>query len=201
MTIKLRVWAGLACTLLGSIALTLPSPAQTVATDNGTAKTLDLGLMYSSQVTNYVAAQKFWMQGGGVDAAYPVYKQFSGVVNFSALHGQGNQAADVSLTTSTFTAGPRYTRTLGKRSRLFGEALFGVTHGSDSIFPTSTGQTSSQTAFALQAGVGYDLQWKKHVAFRIPAVDYVRTDLANGANNAQNVLRISAGIVVHLPVR
>lgn len=203
MTMKLRVWAGLACTLLGSIALTIPSRAQiqSTGTSSQTPKTLDLGLMYSTQVTNYVAAQKFWMQGGGVDAAYPVYKQFSGVVNFSFLHGNGNQADDVSLTTTTFTAGPRYTRAFGKKSRLFGEALFGVTHGSDSVFPTSTGQTTSTNAFALQAGAGYDFQWREHIAFRVPAVDYVRTDLPNGANNTQNLLRISAGVVFNLPVR
>lgn len=201
MTMKLRVWAGLACTLLGSIALTIPSGAQIQSTSYQASKTLDLGLMYSTQVTNYVASQKFWMQGGGVDAAYPVYRQFSGVVNFSVLRGNGSQADDVSLMTTTFTAGPRYTRSFSKRSRLFGEALFGVTHGSDSVFPTSTGQTTSATAFALQAGAGYDLQWREHIAFRIPAVDYVRTDLPNGAANVQNVLRISAGVVFHLPVR
>lgn len=203
MTMKLRVCAGLACTLLSSIALAISSGAQMQPTGYiyQVPRTLDLGLMYSTQVTNYVASQKFWMQGGGVDAAYPVYRRFSGVVNFSVLHGQGSQADDVSLTTTTFTAGPRYTRLLGRRSHLFGEALFGVTHGSDSIFPTSTGQTTSANTFALQAGAGYDFQWKEHIALRIPSVDYVRTNLPNGAGNVQNMLRISGGVVLHIPVR
>jgi hypothetical protein len=199
MIMKLRVLADLAFMLFGTVALIVPSGAQThpVGTDR---KALDLGLMYSTQATNYVDSQKFWMQGGGVDAAYRVYKQFSGVVNFSALHGQGSQTADISLTTATFTAGPRYTRRLG-RSKIFGQALFGVTHGSDSIFPTSTGQTPSTNAFALQAGGGYNFQWKERIAFRIPAVDYVRTTLPNGTTNVQNVLRISAGLVFTLPIR
>jgi len=200
MIMKLRVRAALALMLFSTIALTVPSGAQTHPA--GTSpKTLDLGLMYSTQVTNYVGAQKFWLQGGGVDAAYRVYKQFSGVVNFSALHGQGSQTADVSLTTATFTAGPRYTRRLGKQSKIFGQALFGLTHASDSVFPTSTGQTPSANAFALQAGGGYDLQWKDRIAFRIPAVDYVRTTLPNGTTSVQNVLRISAGVVFTVPIR
>lgn len=197
---KLRVLACLALTLFSTMALIVPSGAQTHPVGTG-PKTLDLGLMYSTQVTNYVGAQKFWMQGGGVDAAYRVYKQFSGVVNFSALHGQGSQSADVSLTTATFTAGPRYTHRLGKQSKIFGQALFGLTHGSDSVFPTSTGQTPSANAFALQAGAGYDLSWNDRIAFRIPAVDYVRTTLPNGTTGVQNVLRISAGVVFTLPIR
>jgi hypothetical protein len=200
MIMKLRVRAGLAFTLFSIIALTVPSGAQTHPVGTG-PKTLDLGLMYSTQVTNYVGAQKFWMQGGGVDAAYRVYKQFSGVVNFSVLHGQGSQTSDVSLTTATFTAGPRYTRRLGKQSKIFGQVLFGVTHGSDSVFPTSAGNISSTNAFALQAGAGYDLRWKERIAFRIPAVDYVRTTLPNGTTNVQNLLRISAGVVFTLPIR
>ena len=75
----------------------------------------------------------------------------------------------------------------------------GAVHGSDAPFPNSSGSTStSATALAVLVGGGLDISLSRRVAIRAIQADYGLTHLPNNANNGENLLRISAGLVFHL---
>ena len=85
----------------------------------------------------------------------------------------------------------------GKPTSLFGEAMIGGVKGFDSIFPASTGSTSTASALATQIGFGVDLKLKPHLDLRPLEVSWVRMQLPNSTTNVQNDLRVSTGIVLH----
>jgi hypothetical protein len=49
---------------------------------------------------------------------------------------------------------------------------------------------------AVLAGGGLDIPMNRHVVIRAIQGDYLRTQLPNGEGNQQNLLRLSAGIVL-----
>jgi peptidoglycan-associated lipoprotein len=77
----------------------------------------------------------------------------------------------------------------------YADVLFGGAYGSDSYFPTATSSTTSASSWALSAGGGLDVNLTRRLAIRAFDVDYLRTALPNGTNDAQNYLMIDAGIV------
>jgi peptidoglycan-associated lipoprotein len=101
------------------------------------------------------------------------------------------------LTLVTYTAGPQLVLHPG-RVDIFGQALFGLAHGSDSYFPTGTTATTSANSFALSTGGGIDIGLTEHVAIRAAQVEYLRTTLPNAMNNEQNHLILAAGIVFRM---
>ncbi|MGC2400046.1 MAG: hypothetical protein WA510_09705, partial [Acidobacteriaceae bacterium] len=81
----------------------------------------------------------------------------------------------------------------------FAQALVGFGHGFNSSFPQSSGFiTSSANSFALLAGIGLDVKYRRHLSFRAIQADYGYTRFPNLAGNDQNLLRISSGITIHL---
>ena len=48
----------------------------------------------------------------------------------------------------------------------------------------------------LKAGGGMNLNLKPHLALRLFEADYLRTQLPNSTNNAQNNLQLGAGLVL-----
>jgi len=113
-----------------------------------------------------------------------------GVVHTGQVNG-----ADYGLTLTTFTAGPRV-RVPGKRVRTFGQALFGVAHGSGSQFPSGNTLVSSANSFALDLGGGVDYSIGNRFSLRAVQLDYLRTNLPNILSGWQNNLRIGVGVTV-----
>jgi hypothetical protein len=95
--------------------------------------------------------------------------------------------------------GPRFTLAL-PRIHPFVHALFGTVHGVAKIpIPdvACTPQgcpafTSRENAFAMAFGGGLNVKATHHIWLRLVQVDYVR---AQFTNNAQNDIRVSAGLV------
>lgn len=100
-------------------------------------------------------------------------------------------------------AGPRYTRSLPTlhRTQLFAEGLFGGVHAFDSVFPGSTGVTSSAGGFSMQLGGGVNVPVAKRISIRALEVDYVHTNLPNNSADSQNDLRLAFGAVWHFGKR
>ena len=146
-----------------------------------------------AQISN-LGCNCFWLQGGAVEAAWPIYHGLSVAGTFGAAHASKIQPG-VDLSELTYLAGPRYTLSLapGYRTRIFGEALFGAAHGFNGVFPSEAGVKSSATSFALQTGGGIDFTVNHSFALRLPEISYVRTSLPNNGSDTQNNLRLAVG--------
>jgi hypothetical protein len=172
----------------------------------------DLAVTYSAERAKIASVDCgcFWLQGGSVSGAVSLFHGLGIAANFTGEHAS-NIASGVDLSKLAFMAGPRYTWAarhdsghgsgwLGEKYKIsiFGEALFGVAHGFDSLFPTSSGFSTSANSFSLQVGGGLNVGLRKHFGIRAFETDYVRTSLPNGLGNTQNDFRLAAGVTYHL---
>jgi hypothetical protein len=186
--------------LCGLMMATSSLVAQNAPVKSKPVPTLDLGLMYSTERARLTTGENVWLQGGNGEVAFPIFRSFGVALNLTGAHADDLGADKLSFSKVAFTAGPRYTLGL-HRYRVFAESLFGGVHGFDAVFPSAAGAQKSANAFAMQAGGGVDLDWKKHLAIRLIEADYVRTSLPNGSDNLQNNLKLAAGVIWRLPVR
>jgi len=159
----------------------------------------EVSVMYSAERANTTAGDSFWLQGGSGELAFPLYRNLGAAMNVTGERNGDLGAGRGSFSKLAFVAGPRYTVPV-RSFRVYGEALFGGVHGFDAAFPSTSGANPSANAFAMQAGGGLDMDWKKHIAIRLIEASYVRTDLPNGGDNIQNNLKLAAGIVLRIPV-
>ena len=139
----------------------------------------------------------FWLQGGSGDFAVTFSHGIGVAANLTGVHS-ANVGTGVELDKVMFAMGPRYTFSPKHRwPAVFGEALFGGVHGFNTIFPSSTGAVGAASSFAMMFGGGIDLQVARHLRVRAVEANYVRSTLPNNADNAQNDLRLAAGISFH----
>jgi outer membrane immunogenic protein len=160
---------------------------------------LAIGANYTYVRTNVVpGCDCFNMNGGGAQIEYGLRPHLSLLGDFTATH-QGTITPDrYDLTQFTFAGGIRYHPALSfHRIQPFGDLLFGVAHTTGSLSPSNTGFGSS-TAFAFQTGGGVELRLSKRWTLVPVQADYLLTTFSNGADNHQNDLRISAGLLLRL---
>ena len=145
----------------------------------------------------------FNMNGGSAEAAVHAYRGLSVAADFTGERASSiGTAAGDALSLVSFTVGPRYTLRFSgdklSRYSAFAQGLVGFAHGFDSMFPATNGSlTGAASSLAILAGGGVDVTVSKHLAIRAIQADYLRTQLPNNAGNAQNLLRLGAGIVLH----
>jgi hypothetical protein len=171
------------------------------AKDTAIAAPLEISLDYSYVRANQGPGQCgcFAMNGGSTEAAFPVARGFSAVADLTGERsGSVNGGGPQGLSLVSFTAGPRFARSVHRRYAPFAQALFGGVHGFDSYFPVTSGPTGAANSFAMIAGGGLDIRLKSHLAIRPIQVDYFLTHLPNGVNDRQNNLRVTAGIVFRI---
>jgi hypothetical protein len=146
------------------------------------------------------------MQGGGADASATLWKRLGIAASLTGDH-VANVTSGVDVNKISYMGGPRYTYTaLANHTgavptphyQIFGQGLFGGTHGFNGLYPTSTSPTSSANAFALEAGGGFNYYFTRNWGLRVFEIDYVRTQLPNHAANVQNDLHLSFGITYHI---
>jgi len=164
----------------------------------------DLAVTFATERSQVAPGQCcFWFKGGGADAAVTFWKGLGIAASLTGDHAS-NATPGVDSNKITFLAGPRYTWTASAdnankpRLQLFGQGLFGGTHGFDSLYPTSTGVTSTASSFAIQAGGGLNILLTKHLGLRAIEADYVRTAFPNGYDNTQTDLRLAFGVTYHI---
>jgi hypothetical protein len=169
-----------------------------------TAISTDLAVTFATERSEVAPGQCcFWYKGGGADAAVTFWKGLGIAASLTGDHAS-NAIPGIDSNNITFLAGPRYTWTTSAgnsnkpRLQLFGQGLFGGAHGFDSLYPTSTGVTSTASSFAIQAGGGLNLLLTKHFGLRLIEADYVRTAMPNGYDNTQTDLRLAFGATYHI---
>ncbi|MGA2428831.1 MAG: hypothetical protein ABSH13_10035 [Candidatus Acidiferrum sp.] len=145
----------------------------------------------------------FSLNGGSAEVAVRAYGNFSAVFDMSGEYAGTTSVAGESLALLSYTAGPRFSYPLhhGVRTRFipFVQGLVGTGHGFDGQFPTrSDALSSSATDLAILVGGGLDVEVSHRFAIRIVQVDYGLNHLPNNANNSENLLRVSAGVVLRI---
>src|SRR5882724_1503277 len=132
----------------------------------------------------------FGLNGGFVSGGYYLNNWLSIAGQFTGQHsGSAN-----GLTLMTFMAGPRaeYAK---NRFVPFAQVLFGGARGSNSYFPTSpTNFETSATNWAFSPGGGLDINLTHMIALRAIDLQYLRTNLPNGAGDIQNSLQLGTGV-------
>jgi hypothetical protein len=183
--------------LLGAFAAATPAAAQAKATVNRSSTEVAITYDLERAKVEAVSCGCFWLQGGSVSGAVPIYKGWSIAGSFAGAHAS-NIKPGVDSNKLSYLAGPRYTLDTSRRSahslRVFGEALFGGAHGFGSIFPSGSGVTSSANSYAMQLGGGVDVPLGSGFGLRAVEADYVRTGLPNNGTNTQNDLRLAFGL-------
>lgn len=134
----------------------------------------------------------FWLQGAGADVAIPVYSRFSIAGSLSGAHASNIQPG-TDLNKLSYVAGPRYTCKISHFS-IFGQGLFGGSHGFNSVFPSPGAVRPSANSFAMQLGGGMDIFGEKGLGVRVFELDYVRTGFPNNGTSSQNDFRLGFGV-------
>jgi hypothetical protein len=201
----IRTFAG-AALLLGALALTLTARAQ--QSDSPSA---DFAVTYNFERAKpvFVDCGCFWLQGGSLDVAVPVFHGLGVAATLTGEH-KANITPGVDLSKIAFMAGPRYTFDIHRRAghflgehgvSIFGEGLIGSAHGFDAPFPTASGTFGSANALSLQFGGGLNIALSRGFGVRAFELDYVRTRFRDLADNSQSDLRLAFGVTYHLGQR
>jgi hypothetical protein len=182
------------------LSLSAPALCAQAASSASSTRTTDIAISYTAEHANPVGGGgNFWLQGGSAELGVSLWHGLGVAGNFTGVHSSSVGSQNVPLGLLVYTFGPRYRwmlPTQGRQTSIFGEALFGVVRGFDSLFPTSTGATNTASALAVQVGLGFDVKLKKHFDLRPVEASWVRMQLPNSASNVQNDLRLSTGIVL-----
>jgi outer membrane immunogenic protein len=160
---------------------------------------IDLTVMYSELRANAPVGGCgcFWMAGGTGELSFPVWRNFSAVMEAGGQHTGNIPGANVGLSLVTGMGGLRRRFPTRTKFQPFGQALFGGVHGFDSYFPAPVGKlpTTYDTSFAMAIGGGVDVAVSRHVWLRILQADYYYSELRNVQGDRQNQFRLGAGIV------
>lgn len=182
------------------------SGVQASATPGGT---IDLALTYTAKVAKIsnLSNSNFVLNGGAAEGVYWLGPKVKGKDLGIAVEFSGERAnnihSNVNLTQISLVAGPRLT--LWKQhvtkpatkpgANLYGQALFGFVHASDSVFPVlPSSVNTSATSFAFQTGGGLNLPLRGRFGVRVFELDYLVTHLPNIANDYQGDFRASTGL-------
>jgi hypothetical protein len=170
----------------------------------------DLAVTFAVERSQAVSSQgSFWFKGGGADAAI-TFKSGMGIAASLTGDHASNITPGVDANKITYLAGPRYTWTAwqghataadNRRLQVFGQALFGWTHGFNGYYPAMPAATSSAKSLALQGGGGINFYLTRNFGVRLLEADYVRTVLPNAAAIIQNDMRLSFGLTYHFGKR
>jgi hypothetical protein len=190
---------GMKRTLLCGVLMTAAAGLAQHAPGEKSMPISDVSVMYTVEHAKVIGTDSAWLQGGSGEFAFPLYRNLGAALNVTGARNGELGVGRGSFSKVAFVAGPRYTLPL-RRFRVYGETLFGGLHGFDATFPSVYGANSSANAFAMQAGGGLDMDWKRHIAIRAIEASYVRTHLPNGGSNVQNDLKLTTGIVLRIPV-
>lgn len=158
---------------------------------------IDLAVNYSPLNANLVAGSRFWMQGGSAQAGVGLVSHWSLVADISGAHTANMASSGIGLDLLLLTAGPQYSLHV-RRVQFFGQGRAGFGWGHNSLFPTRSTSSTSGIGAAVALGGGVDLSLSRRFDLRVAELEWDRTELNNLNANAQNSIRLSTGIVVHL---
>jgi hypothetical protein len=158
---------------------------------------LDLSVTYIGERSLKAStSQNFWMQGGSIELGANLWRGWAIAADVTGTYtgSIGTSGLQLSLITTTF--GPRYRWHAARHLSLYGQGLIGEANGFHSIFPATAGSQPGANGFAAQVGGGIDYRLSDRFAFRVLDAAWLRTQLPNSTDNAENNLRLGAGAVL-----
>jgi len=156
---------------------------------------LEVNLAYSADRTNGLAGGYgcFWMSGAKAEVNANFAYGWSVVAELAGEHASNINSAHEDLSLVSYLFGPRYSYRGARRLVPFAQFLVGGVHGFDALFPGYSG--APPNAFAFATGGGLNAHLSRRFALRLVQADYFQTQLPNDANNRQDHLRLSGGVV------
>jgi opacity protein-like surface antigen len=156
-----------------------------------------------------------YLHGGSTSVAYNFNRYLGLVADFGGyddsrltlFNPAGSETLDASGSAYTYAFGPRLSYRRFDRFTPFAQVLFGGTYATSVTISGCTGVTAvctplgSDNAFALMAGVGFDIRITRHIALRPFEGDFLLTDFKNPLSASgqtrgwQDNVRFSTGIV------
>ena len=104
-------------------------------------------------------------------------------------------SADVGVNTFSYLFGPKVAMRSNEKVTPFFHALFGGARQTVNVNVAGIGVSDTENAFAMALGGGLDVKASNSIAIRVVQAEYVRTQFTDGADNRQNSIRLSGGIV------
>lgn len=186
--------------LFAAVLIVFVLPCAACAQNAATASvaTIPVSLRFvTTQARETPGSSTFFLTGGAADAAVAIMPRFSAAVEVGGTTTSRVPGTSRGLSTITLLAGPRITQP-ARHLSFSVQALFGAVRGFDADFTSGTNRADTSTAFAFAAGGFVDVSLTRGIALRAAQVDYLQTQLPNGADNRQGDVRVSAGVVFHV---
>jgi peptidoglycan-associated lipoprotein len=178
--------------MLGLTVAQAQNPAPLPRPAVGFVQGFDAGVGFATVYTNASPGTCgcFFMYGVNARASVLESHHLATVLDVGITHKSNVNGNDYQLTLQTYTVGERYERGIGHGLSPFVEALAGLAHSN-----TNYQLDDNKTGFAALAGGGLDLKVTPKIDFRLVEADYLPNRIPNAANNWQNQLRLTAGVV------
>ena len=196
-------WQTMRKLLISLFILLIPSASACAQATAKATTRLDAAVLYDANRSNTLPGHAFWLQGGSAMVGVSLWKGFGLAGDVADSQSARISSSGVGLELFTFSAGPQYKWIAPMRadyynSSVFGHALFGEAHASNSVFAGATGPSSSASSFCFKVGGGVDLDLTPRISLRLIQADWVRTQFPNGTSNVQNNIQLGTGIVIHI---
>jgi len=182
---------------LGALAVVAMSAAVAAAQSD---HAVSVGADYTYVRTNVLpGCSCFSLSGGGAQIQVSLTPHLAGIGDVTLTHKAGITADNYTLIQLIYTGGVRV-RPFAPRARLrpFVEIMLGGASSFGTLSPACSGVGGASNAFAFEPGGGIALRLSPRVSLLPVEADYLMTTFSNTANNRQNDLRLSAGIVIRL---
>ena len=198
MNSSLRIQIRLAATVLLLTFSTATGLGQSVPHYGSTDGPLEFGANYSWLHANAPAGNCgcFSASSGSGNVVLNAPHAISAVGEISGYQANRISGSTQNVTILNYLFGGRYTVGSRSRLRLYGQALFGVSHESSNYT-----YVQSAKAFAFSLGGGVHVPVGRHLGINIAQADWLHSTLPNSANNRQNDLRLGSGIYLVLGSR
>ena len=183
---------------VAALLLLLPGSAEAQSAPSTPATTIPVAVRFvATQAHETGGGASFFLTGGAADAAVPIVSRLAAAVDVAGTTTTRVPGTTRGLSTITLLAGPRFTQPM-RHISVSAQALFGAARGFDADFIVGANHADTATAFAFAVGGFVDVPLTHTLALRAVQVDYLQTQLPNGADNRQGDLRVSAGVVFHV---
>lgn len=187
---KILLSAALLLACCGVSAQTAPA-AEPFGIERGQTPAMEVGANFVFVHANAppAACGCFSLYGGGGTLVVNAPRGLSLVLDMTGTHANKVDGTTQHITLFNVLGGVRYSYRTAHRFTPYAEALAGKSKElSNYVF------VENASALALSGGGGVSFVLAKHIAWNAEA-DYIYSQLPNAANNAQNDIRASTGVI------